>query len=167
MSMNKKIRRFFRKLSPTNLSFWMVIKDIQNYIDWIKTINREKAKPKSIWNKFNMKHNYFYTIYFPLALPQEDKALPDNIKRLRVVELLSPIHRYLDEDLQFAEYIIPEFNQFYDDENQPTLLYGIIYRFAFKRLSVKYVITRILFWGGLIFLLVRYPIIHWIINFIY
>lgn len=164
MNMNKS--NFFRKFNPLSWSFWIVIKDIQNYIEWIKTINKEKSNPSSIWNKFHMKHNYFYTIYFPLALSQEDNTLPDNIKRLRVVELLSPVHRYFDEDLQFAEYIIPEFNQFYDEENKPTLLYGIVYRFAFKRLSFKWLLTRTIFWGGLIWFLYKYSILQFIIKLI-
>jgi hypothetical protein len=142
------------------------IRDILNYIDWIKTIDKEKENPSSKWYKFHMKHNYFYTIYFQLALPEEDKALPDKIKRLRVVELLGPVHRYLDEDLQFAEYIIPEFNQFYDENNEPTLMYGIVYRFAFKKLSGTWFLTRTLGLSALIWLFVKYPIISWIYDFI-
>jgi hypothetical protein len=166
MSMNKKLSKLSRIFNPFNWSIWIVIKDIQNYREWMKTIDKEKANPNSLWNKFKMNHNYFYTIYFPISLPPEDKALPDNIKRLRIVETLAPVHRYLDEDLQFAEYIIPEFNQFYDEETQPTLLYGIVYRFAFKRLSLGWVIKMILIYGGLIWLLCKYPILHWIIKFI-
>lgn len=156
----------FYPFRPSKWSIWMVIKDIKNYIDWIKTINREKANKKSLWYKFNMRHNYFYTIYFPLTLPDEDKALPDNIKRLRVVESLAPVHRYIDEELQFAEYIVPEFNQFYDEDNQPTLVYGIVYRFAFKRLSIGWVIYRLLVIGGLIWAFTTYPIIEWLKNLI-
>ena len=109
------------KLHPFKPKKWaisMVIKDITNYRAWIKTIKQEKENPNSLWHRFNMKHNDFYVIYFPMSLPEEDRALPDNIKRMRVVESLAPVHRYLDEDLEFAEYIVPEFNQFYDDNNQ-------------------------------------------------
>ena len=147
-------------LNLKKLPIWMVIKDIQNYIDWIKTIKREKSKPKSMWNKFKMNHNYFYTIYFPLVLPKEDQTLPDDIKKLRVLEMLIPVHRYLDDDLNFGELIVPEFNQFYDEENKPTNAYGIVYRFAFNKLSIRWVISRLLIIGALIFLLIKYPIPH-------
>jgi len=156
----------FRLLSPQTWAISGVIRDIKNYINWIKTIDNEKRNPNSLWYKFNMKHNIFYTIYFPITLPDEDAVLPDSIKRLRVVESLAPVHRYLDEELQFAEYIIPEFNQFYDDNNKPTLIYGIVYRFAFMTLSLKWVIYRLLILGGLIWAFTTYPIFKWLINLI-
>jgi hypothetical protein len=165
--MNKKNNNTkFNPLNPNKWAIVTVIRDIKNYIDWIKTLNREKQNANSLWYKFNMKNNYFYTIYFPITLPDEDKALPDSIKRLRVVESLAPVHRYLDEDLQFAEYIVPEFNQFYDEDNKPTLTYGIVYRFAFKRLSVGWVISRLFLLGITIWALVTYPIIQWLISLI-
>jgi len=155
---------------PKRWAIWMVLKDIKNYRAWIRTINKEKENPRSLWYKFRMNHNFFYTIYFHLSLPQEDATLPDNIKRMRVVESLAPVHRYIDEDLEFAEYIVPEFNQFFDDENQPTLAYGIIYRFAFKRLSLGWVINRSIFITVIIWVLIKYSIIsifvEWLTNLI-
>ena len=143
---------------PKNWAIWTIRTDIVNYFEWINTVKREKANRRSLWHQFGMKHNIFYTIYFPLTLPDEDKALPDNIKRLRVVEKLSPVHRYIDEELNFAEYIVPEFNQFFEDE-QPTLKYGIVYRFAFQRLSLGWLLSRTIIIGGLTFVFIKYPII--------
>lgn len=151
---------------PKRWAIWMIFKDIKNYREWIKTIKREKANPQSLWYRFKMNHNFFYTVYFHLTLPQEDSALPDNIKKLRVVESLAPVHRYFDEDLQFAEYIVPEFNQFYDDEKKPTLAYGIVYRFAFKRLSLRWLISRLVIIGGLTWAFIKYPIIQSIIELV-
>ncbi|HRT03212.1 MAG TPA: hypothetical protein P5513_04675, partial [Candidatus Diapherotrites archaeon] len=141
------------------LPIFEVIKDLYSYKKWIKVIKEERNNPNSKFNKFGLNANYFYILYVPISLPQEDSQLPDSIKRLRVVEMLAPIHQYLDNDLGFADYIIPEFNQFYDDNNNPTLTYGIVYRFAFKRLSIKWVITRLLFIIALIFLLYKFGII--------
>lgn len=151
---------------PKKWALWMVIRDIRNYRDWIKTIKKEKENQNSLWHRFGMKHNAFYVIYFPMSLPDEDRHLPDNIKRMRVVESLAPVHRYFDEDLQFAEYIVPEFNQFYDDENQPTLTYGIVYRFAFKRLSLGWVISRSILIGAITWALVKWPVISSLVEFI-
>lgn len=136
-----------------------VIKDLKNYRKWAKTIKEEAQNPNSKFNTYGLNHNYFYVLYFPVTLPQEDLALPDNIKRLRVVETLTPVHQYLDNDLGFADYIVPEFNQFYDDEKQPTLTYGIVYRFAFKRLSIEWALSRALFLGVLTFTLIKWPIL--------
>jgi len=152
---------------PRTWAISKVIKDIINYRDWIKTIKKEKNNPNSVYNKMNMGHNYFYTIYFPLVLPQEDKELPDNIKKLRVIESLTPIHRYFDDELGFAEYIVPEFNQFYDEYDNPTLAYGIVYRFAFKRLSLGWVLSRLTFLVLLILGILNYSrIVDWLTNLI-
>lgn len=136
-----------------------VIRDFVAYRKWIQTIRQERDNPNSKFNKYSLSHNYFYVLYVTVTLPQEDAALPDNIKRLRLVESLTPVHQYLDNDLGFADYIIPDFGQFYDEDNEPTLSYGITYRFAFKRFNLKWVITRTIFTGVLIFTLTKWPIL--------
>jgi len=153
MKKNKKIRKRF------SLPLIEVIRDIRSYRKWIKAIQGERANPNSKFNKFELNANYFYVLYLPVTLPQEDSALPDNLKRLRVVETLAPIHQYLDNDLGFADYIVPEFNQFYDDDNNPTLTYGIVYRFAFKKLSIKWALSRILFLAAAIFALFKFVLV--------
>jgi len=157
------------KLHPFRPRLWaisMVLKDIENYRAWIRAIKKEKKDQNSLWTRFGMNHNFFYVIYFPMSLPEEDKALPDNIKRMRVVESLAPVHRYLDEDLNFAEYIVPEFNQFYDDNNQPTLNYGIVYRFAFHRLSLSWLISRLIVIGGLVWAFLKWPLIGMVVELV-
>jgi len=158
--MKKKIINFF------NFPIFGIIKDIKNYRAWIKTINQERSDPNSKFNKYNLDHNYFYILYTVISLPDEDKVLPDNIKRLRVLEMLKPIHQYLDEDLGFADYITPEFNLFYDEENNQTLTYGIIYNFSFKTLSIKWFITRSIFWALMIWLFFKYDMLTFIKEFI-
>jgi hypothetical protein len=133
-----------------------VLRDLKNYRSWINVIKGERQNLSSKFHKYGISHNYFYVLYLPVTLPSEDTALPDNIKRLRLVETLTPIHQYLDNDLGFADYIIPDFNQFYDDEGNPTLTYGIVYRFAFKKLSLKWVISR-----GIITILLAWALIKW------
>lgn len=147
------------KGSIKTLPIFVVYKDIVNYIKWIKTINRERSTSNSEFNRFKLNHNYFYTLYMTFTLPDEDYMLPESIKKLRILESLTPVHQYLDSKLNFAEYIVPEFNQFYDDENNPTLTYGIIYRFAFKRLSLGFVLKRGILITLIIFLLVKFPIL--------
>ena len=151
------------------LPFTDAWRDISNYNNWIQTIKREKRNPNSLFNKYNIDNNYFYNIYLIVTLPEEDYVLPDNIKRLRLVETLAPIHRYIDTELGFAEYIVPEFNQVYDDENKPTLSYVVVYRFAFKKLSVKYIISRIFYLIIFYFLITKIPwikIFSWISSLI-
>jgi hypothetical protein len=158
MNIRKKTKFSFLKNPP----ILGVIKDIQNYRTWIKTIQAEACDSNSKFNKFGLDFNFFYVLYMSVSLPQEDANLPENIRRLRLIEILAPLHQYLDSDLGFAGSIIPEFNQFYDEERNPTLTYGIIYRFAFDTLSLKWVITRSIFTGLAIWALVKWPILSWL-----
>jgi len=149
-----------------NLGLFRVINDFQNYRDWIRTIKKEEANPKSKFNTFGLNRNAFYNLYVPISLDDGDRNLPEKIQRMRLVESLAPIHRYLDEELGFSEYIVPEFNQFYDDENKPTLTYGVVYKFAFKKFSIEWLIKWVIFLVIIAFILIRWPIISTLIGWI-
>ena len=162
--MNKRRRN---KINPplwTRIPFVKVWRDIESYRSWIRTIKEEASNPLSKFNKYKLDHNYFYVLYFPVSLPETDYNLPENIKRLRLMEILAPVHQYLDEELGFAGNIVPEFNQFFDDEDNPTLTYGVIYRFAFDRLNLQYVITRSIFLGILIWIISKYDLLHHLVT---
>jgi hypothetical protein len=148
----------------TRIPFIRVWRDIENYRSWIRVIKEESYNPLSKFNKFNLDYNYFYVLYLAVSLPDSDSNLSENIKRLRLMEILVPIHQYLDEELGFAGNIIPEFNQFFDDEDKPTLTYGVIYRFAFDRLNLQYVVTRFIGLGIVIWILTRFHIIGGLIE---
>lgn len=152
-----------------NLGIISAWKDIQNYRDWISTINREKNDPNSLYNKFGMDHNITYMIYFILSLSPEDVYLPDKVKKLRVFDSLTPINRYLDEDLGFAEYLVPEFNLILDEDKNPTLDYVIAYRFATKTIGIKWFFKMLIGLIGLIYIIIKIPwqnLISWILNLI-
>lgn len=134
------------------------IRDIRNYSEWIKTFRIEKDNPQSKFNKLGLDHNWAYTLYLTVSLSGEDSDLPENLKRLRLMERLTPVHQYLDSELGFAGSILPEFNQFYDELGNPTLTYGIVYRFVFEELSIGWIFKRIFFIGLLIFVLYKLPI---------
>ena len=142
--------------------------DIVNYVDWIRTIKREKANPQSIFNKFSLGNDWFWNIFVVLTLPGEDLHLPDQIKRLRVTESLRPVNKYFGEDLSFSEYLIPDFNQVFHD-GEPTLSYMIIYRFSFKRLTWWWLLSRAVFLTAIIIGLFNVPwinLIEWISSLI-
>ena len=155
------------KISTWGIS--KVINDIENYRDFIRTIKEQEADPKSKYNIWKLNHNYFYTVYFTMDIDENEEKLPENIKRLRLIESLAPLHRYLDEELGFAECLTPEFNQFYDKEGKPTLTYLIAYRFSFNKLSVSWVIKSLIKLGisiTAILLLFKYGVFTWIWNLI-
>jgi hypothetical protein len=127
-------------LKPRNWGVVKVFRDIENYADWIKTIKREQKNPKSKFNQFKLNRNYFYNVYTIVSLDDADADAPDAVKKVKVAEQLNGIHRYLDEELGFAECLVPEFNQFQDDRGNPTLSYLIMYRFAFNKLSLQWLL---------------------------
>ena len=148
---------------PKTWGLVRVWRDIANYRDFIRTIQAEKLDPNSQWNKWKLNHNKFYTIFFTHDIDESEAKLPQKIMRLRMIESLAPLHRYLDEELGFAECLTPEFNQFIDDETQePTLTYLITYRFSFNKLSFWWVVRWSLIIPTLIILFNKLSIIQWI-----
>jgi len=118
---------------PRTWGISRVWSDIANYRDWIRVIKREKKNINSPFNKWKIEHNPFYTIHFTMDVKEEELQLPETVMKLRLVESLAPLHRYLDEELGFAECLTPEFNQYVDAETgEPSLTYLISYRFSFN-----------------------------------
>lgn len=141
---------------PSTWGISQVYRDIDNYRDFIRVIKQEKANKNSKFNLWKLNHNRFYTIYFTMSIEEEEAQLPENIKRLRLIESLGGLHRYLDEELGFAGYLTPEFNQFYDDNGNPTLTYLIAYKFAFDKLSLWWFIKFITIMSGLSYLVLKF-----------
>jgi len=131
---------------PSTWGISSVFRDIENYRDWCHVIKKEKANPNSKFNQWNLNNNYFYTIYFTHTQEETEAQLPERIQRLRMIESFAPLHRYLDEELGFAGSLVPEFNQFYDDEGEPTLTYLIAYRFAFDKISLAWFLKFLFKW---------------------
>jgi len=118
--------------------------DLVQYREWIKIIGKEEKNPKSIYNKYNMGRNSFYNIFVIITLPQEDSVLPFEIQKIRAIESSAPINRYLDETLQFGEYLVPEFNHVYTEEGEPTSSFLFMYSFQFTTISFIWILKRLL-----------------------
>jgi hypothetical protein len=150
---------------PSTWGISKVRRDIVNYRDFVRTIKKEKSNKSSKFNKWKLNHNYFYTIYFTIDIEEGEAQLPEDIKRYRIIEMLAPLHRYLDEELGFAECLTPEFNQFYDDDGEPSLTYLIAYRFVFTKLSFWWFIKFLIKLGLLITAIVlffKHDVIGWV-----
>ena len=146
--------------NPKQYPIYKAYKDIKNYIDFIKTIKREKSDPNSQLNKYNIKINKIYNLYFQVSLSDADSQLPENLKSMALIEKIAPINKYLDQDLDFGEYLVPEFNQFLDEKGNKSNSFGIVYYFEFNQISLKWIIKWLLIIGLIIYF---YPNI---INFI-
>lgn len=156
----------FNWLKPRNWGLVKVIRDFENFNDWKRIIKREEADPKSKFNKWKLERTKLYDVYTIVNLDDADANLPEAIQRTKVIESLNPLHRYLDEELGFAECLNCEFNQFQDDKGNLTLSYLIVYRFNFNKFSVKWLLKFVVITGGIIFVILHFKLIPLLISWV-
>ena len=156
----------FDWLKPRNWGIVKVYRDFENYADWIRTIKREEANPKSNYNQWKLSRTKLYDIYTIVNLEEVDNMLPEAVQRTKVVESLNPLNRYLDEDLHFAECLNCEFNQFEDDNGKLTLSYLIVYRFYFNKFSIKWLLKFLVVTGALTYVVLHFNLIPLLIKWL-
>jgi hypothetical protein len=160
--------KWYDFLKPRNWSIVKVYRDFENFNDWKKTIRREEANPRSFYNQYQWKlsRTKLFDIYTVISLEDADSLLPETIQRMKLMEMLQPLHKYFDETLGFAECLNCEFNQFEDADKKPTLSYLIVYRFNFATFSLNWLFKFIILIGILSFLMAHFKIIKWLLHLI-
>lgn len=163
----KTKQSFLNKFRFHNWSLVKAYRDVENFLDWKRVINEEEAKPASLYNKWKLEHTKLYDIYTTVSIDEQYASLPEQIQRTQLVELLNPLHRYLDDDLGFAECLNCEFNQFVDEKDKPTLSYLIVYRFNFNKLSITWIIKILILLSLLSYAAFHFSAIsQWFLNII-
>lgn len=158
---------FFERFKFKNWGVVRVYRDFENFFDWKRVIDEQVADPKSNYNKWKLEHTKLYDIYANVTIDESYAALPEQIQRTQLVEMLNPLHRYLDDDLGFAECLNCEFNQYVDEKDKPTLTYLIVYRFNFEKFSVTWVVKSLIKLGILLTLVLNYStIMTWLSSLI-
>lgn len=142
---------------------YLAYKDIKNYLIYKKLIQRDEKDPNSTYNKLKLNHNKFYTLNYIISLPDGAEQLNDEQRLAYVTEAMRPSVEYINNELRFGEYLVADIQQFYDENNEPTLSYGIIFSFEFITLTFKQIIEW-LFDLGVIFALIYFW--HDIIQFV-
>lgn len=143
------------------LPIFQVFRDINNYIFLRKTI--EKESKSILWNKYNLRYDWIGRIYTVVNLPPEvtlSPDAPDEIRPAYVLEETRQINTYLT-DLNLHEIILPEFRPLENGES-----YLVIYYPVFQKLSLYWIISRILFIGILWWAEIRFSIFNSILNWI-
>lgn len=121
------------------IPIFQVIRDINNYFFLRKTIKEESKGLK--WNKFNLRFDWIGRIYTVVNLPPEVTLSPDapgEIRPAYVLEEIRSINEYLTT-LNLHEIIVPVFKPL-----EGTDSYLVIYYPVFQKLSVFWVLSRIL-----------------------
>lgn len=94
------------------------------------------------WKKFNLRHGYANQIFTVINLRKEDMGEEDTIKRMRVIERIEPLNRYI-ENLNLSEIVRVEINKIEDSRS-----YLIIYWPLWNHFSI----WRLLFWTLILFI---------------
>ena len=160
MKNKSKILNWFK---PRNWGWVKVWRDFENYLDWVRTIKKEKANPLSLYNKWKLEHTKLYDVYVIVSLEDADSILPEALQRVKVIEQLNPLNKYLDE-LLFAECLDVEFNQFEDENSKLTLTYLIVYSFRWNKFNLKWLLKFIIITSVLLYLILHFNIIPWVIK---
>lgn len=153
-------------IKPRNWGIVKVYRDFENFADWKKIIRKEQNNPNSKFNKWKLSRTKLYDIYLSISLDEADAVLPEALQRIKLMESLNPVHKYLDEELGFSECLNIEFNQYTDEATKkPTLTYLIVYRFNFNKFSIKWAVKTIVILGVLIFVTLKF-LLPWVLTLI-
>ena len=117
--------------------------DIKNFFRFRKDIKRELAEPKSGMNNLGIKRNWLGNILY-MQINCTDADLMNagyDFDRMVMIKL-KPAVQYLGQDLGWSEYLVPQVNNFVDEEGNPTLSYGILFIYTGYRMTM----TKALLW---------------------
>lgn len=117
--------------------------DIKNFFRFRKDIKKELAEPKSGMNNLGIKRNWLGNILY-MQINCTDADLMNagyDFDRMVMIKL-KPAVQYLGQDLGWSEYLVPQVNNFVDEEGKPTLSYGILFIYTGYRMTL----TKALLW---------------------
>jgi hypothetical protein len=83
----------------------LATREISNWF-YIRKIVR-KSKNDEVWKNYNLRTGYIGQIYTVVNLRDEDMGEEEMVQRMRVVEKIEPVGKYLDS-LGLSEIIYPE-----------------------------------------------------------
>ena len=142
-----------------NYPFKRVITDIRNYFFLRRTIKKNTGSIE--WEKFKLRVDWIGRIYTVVNLPPEviySPDSPDEIRPAYVLEESRPLNEYLTR-LNLQEVIIPKISPI-----DSSISYLIVYTPYFQRLSIRWIIYRIILILLLSWLQYKFGFISWILG---
>ena len=142
-----------------NYPFKRVITDIRNYFFLRRTIKKNTGSIE--WEKFKLRVDWIGRIYTVVNLPPEviySPDSPDEIRPAYVLEESRPLNEYLTR-LNLQEVIIPKISPI-----DSSISYLIVYTPYFQRLSIRWIIYRIILILLLTWLQYKFGFISWILG---
>lgn len=83
----------------------MAIREVSNWF-YVRRIIKT-AKKTEQWKEFDLRAGYVGQVYTVVSLKKEDMGEEEMVQRMRVVEKMEPVGKYLDS-LGLSEIIYPE-----------------------------------------------------------
>lgn len=139
-----------------NYPFKRVITDIKNYF-FIKRIIKKNTGTVE-WEKFKLRVDWLGRIYTVINLPPEVIYSPDSPEEIRpayILEESRPLNEYLT-GLNLQEIIMPSINPIPN-----SVSYLLVYSPYFQRLSMRWIIYRIILILFICWLQYKFEFISW------
>lgn len=125
--------------------------DFKNFFKFKKEISRELSEPKSGMNTLGIKRNWLGNILYVQINCTETDLMNAGYDFDRMVMIkLKPIVKYLGQDLGWSDYLVPQVNNFVDENDNPSLSYGVLFIFTGYSLTLTKLLYTVLITLGLL-----------------
>ncbi len=106
-------------------------RDFKNFIQFKKDVKSELKRASSKMTRFNIKSNRLGNIlYVQINCTDADLMNNDYDYDRMLMMRMKPIVTYLSQELGWGEYLVPQINNFVDENGEPTLSYGVLFVFT-------------------------------------
>ena len=127
--------KLFRKIIQSFIDF-------RNFFKFRKDIKHEFYTRDSKFNALNLKRNWLGdVIYVQINCTDVDLMNAEYDSERMVMLKLRPIVEYLSQELDWGDYLNPQIANFVDEDNNPSLSYGVLFVFTPVMSSRSFVIT--------------------------
>jgi len=109
-------------------------RELMNFFFVRRVIKRNQKTDK--WKSFKLRSGWLNQIYTVINLRKEDMGEEEDIRKMRVIEKIEPMNRYM-EDLNLAEVMSIEFNDI-DDTRSYLIIYWPLWNY--------FSLWRLIFW---------------------
>ena len=110
------------KFDIYNNKFVQAIIDFKNFFKFRSDISREMSEPKSGFNSLHLKRNWLGNILYVQINCTDADFMNAGYDYDRMVMIkLKPIVQYLGQDLGWRDYLVPQVNNFVDENDNPSL----------------------------------------------
>ena len=106
-------------------------KDLTNFFKFKREMKREFYKRDSKFNQFKLKINTIgNVVYMQLNCTDEDLMNANYDSETMVMRKIQPVVEYLSRELDWGDYLTPQISNFVDEDENPSLSYGILFVFT-------------------------------------